>query len=125
MYRERAQFLDFGSDHVFAGVTVWNVLGIIGGLLLAYPVAQFLGLGDGATVLLLVASAAIGVGITIRRRGLTLGKRLLIIAEHDLASLQGHTLIDADALYTAPVEADIALTAIIDGHKQLWIEEAS
>jgi len=72
-YQEMEQFLDTKQAKLTQHITVWNLMGLIGGAILGVGLSQATGMG-----LLLPIPVALGIALTIRRRGMFTAQRWLV-----------------------------------------------
>ena len=69
-YQEMEQVLDTKQAKLTEHITVWNLLGLIGGAILGVGLMQVTGVG-----LIAPIPVAIGIGLTIRRRNMLMAQR--------------------------------------------------
>jgi len=108
MYMQREPIGNVGDNRIWSFLTVENAIGGAGGAGLMYSVAQGVGLaGEGfgpgfwVQAILILAGLGLGVGATVRVRGLSLVDRVSLAASFQIQRLSGATRIDP------PMEASI------------------
>ena len=74
-YQEMEQFLDTKQAKLTQHITVWNLLGLIGGAILGVGLMQVTGVG-----LIMPLPVAIGISLTIRRRNMFMAQRWWLYA---------------------------------------------
>ncbi len=107
------QFLDTKQAKLTQHITVWNLLGLIGGAILGVGLMQVTGVG-----LIAPIPAAIGIGLTINRRGMLMAHRGLIMVVFWVQRWLGN-----DEIAYLPPRRQVArerrvvvLQRVVDGH---------
>ncbi len=112
-YQEMEQFLDTKQAKLTQHITVWNLLGVIGGAILGVGLSQVTGVG-----LIAPIPIAIGIGLTINRRGMLMAHRGVVLVVFWVQRWLGN-----DEIAYLPPRRQVArdrrvvvLQRVVDGH---------
>lgn len=103
----RQPFGQSGEDRISGIITRAHVHGAIAGAVGGLGVASLLGLGWGASILLLMVGALFGVVLVIRIQGLTLLERVGLRLGYQLRRWRGSTAVPPTSHTTSDARPDV------------------
>ncbi len=115
-YVELEQFLDRGAIRAWWGLSWRTFFGCAGGAILGQQLGTVVwGASTAGVALLTLLGAALGLTLLLKRRGILVAQRLLVLLVFGLRSLRGQTVLDGallqgrvdEAVPTPPIQVRV------------------